>query len=119
MRRRSWKHGRRSANNYLLKPLRPYQIREHSLIARLAALKLDVDRVAIVIGHTIHLYHATEKEFRANETWFRHELCHVRQFEQHGFFPFIIKYLWESVRKGYRNNRFEVEAREAERGEGC
>jgi hypothetical protein len=26
-----------------------------------------------------------------------------------------IKYLWESMRKGYYNNKFEVEARQAEK----
>jgi len=26
----------------------------------------------------------------------------------------LVKYLWESIRKGYYNNRFEVEARKAE-----
>ena len=50
----------------------------------------------------------------ANEKWFKHELCHIRQFKQHGYFGFIVKYLYESMKKGYYHNRYEVEAREAE-----
>jgi hypothetical protein len=38
-----------------------------------------------------------------------HELVHVIQWEQHGWL-FALKYLWE-LRRGYRNNRFEIEAR--------
>lgn len=68
----------------------------------------------MVLGKTIHLYNTTEAEFLKNEKWVKHELCHVKQFEEHGYFLFIIKYIWESIRKGYYNNRFEVEAREAE-----
>lgn len=37
-----------------------------------------------------------------------HELGHVRQFRRDKTFP--IRYLWESVRRGYSRNRFELEA---------
>lgn len=40
-----------------------------------------------------------------------HELVHVHQFWREPFL-FWIKYLWELIRKGYENNRFEREARE-------
>jgi hypothetical protein len=39
-----------------------------------------------------------------------HELRHVEQFESSRLFP--LRYLWESLRRGYVGNRFEVEARE-------
>jgi hypothetical protein len=38
----------------------------------------------------------------------------VQQFKQHGYIGFILKYIWESIRHGYYNNRFEKEARDAE-----
>lgn len=38
-----------------------------------------------------------------------HELAHVRQFEESLAFP--VRYLWESIRRGYYMNRFEVDAR--------
>lgn len=49
-----------------------------------------------------------------DEKLLKHELCHVQQYRQHGFAGFLEKYLWESIRKGYYNNAFEVVARKAE-----
>ncbi len=39
-----------------------------------------------------------------------HELRHVHQFQASLGFP--IRYLWESIRRGYSRNRFEVDARQ-------
>ena len=39
-----------------------------------------------------------------------HELRHVHQFQGSPTFP--VRYLWESLRRGYHRNRFEVDARE-------
>lgn len=38
-----------------------------------------------------------------------HELRHVDQFQSSATFP--LRYLWESLTRGYVQNRFEVEAR--------
>ena len=38
-----------------------------------------------------------------------HELRHVHQFEASTTFP--VRYLWESVRRGYHANRYEADAR--------
>lgn len=89
-------------------------IKENSWIAKIAARKLRADNVAIVIGKTIHLHNVSIDRFLENKSWLKHELCHVRQFQQHGFLSFIFKYVWESMRKGYYHNKYEVEAREAE-----
>jgi hypothetical protein len=89
-------------------------IKENSWLAKIAAFKLGTRSVAMVLGKTIHLYNTTEAAFLQDEKWVKHELCHIRQFKEHGYFLFIVKYVWESIRKGYYNNRFEVEARQAE-----
>lgn len=89
-------------------------IKENSFFARLAAFKLGGNRVAIVLGKTVHLWQATAEDFLKNERWLRHELAHIRQFKEYGFLRFIFLYLAESIRYGYRNNRFEKEARQAE-----
>ena len=39
-----------------------------------------------------------------------HELRHVHQFQASPGFP--VRYLWESIRRGYSRNRFEVDARQ-------
>jgi hypothetical protein len=44
----------------------------------------------------------------------RHERCHWLQYQRHGRLRFSLLYLWESIRRGYWANRFEVEARAAE-----
>ncbi len=91
-----------------------YSIKENSWIAKLAAFKLKTKRVAIVFGNTIHLHNTSKEDFLKDERWVKHELCHVRQFEQYGFVNFIAKYLWESIKNGYYSNKYEAEAREAE-----
>ena len=45
-----------------------------------------------------------------DEKLLAHEAVHVRQYKEHGFIPFIVKYLWESVLHGYKNNKYEIEA---------
>jgi len=91
-----------------------FYIKENSWLAKVAAKKLNVDSVAMVLGKTIHLYGSTKENFLADKRWVKHELCHVKQFDDHGYIMFTIKYLWESLRVGYYNNRYEVEARAAE-----
>lgn len=92
-------------------------IRENSFLAKLAAKKLKSKRMAIVIGHTIHLHNASMEDLLSNRKWLRHELEHVKQFEKYGLMRFLTLYLLESIKRGYHHNRFEVEARNAEKDE--
>lgn len=91
-----------------------FQIRQNSWIAKLAARKLRSNNVAIVIGKTIHLYHVSKEDFLKDTKWVKHEICHINQFKRYGFYNFIVKYLYESIKHGYDNNKYEVEARNAE-----
>lgn len=91
-----------------------FLIKENSWVAKLAAKKLQSKNVAIVIGKTIHLYHVSKESFLKDEKWVKHEMCHVNQFKKYGFITFIFKYLWESMKVGYHENKFEAEARDAE-----
>lgn len=62
---------------------------------------------AVTIGRTIYL------RGRYGSSYLHaHEFMHVLQWEDHGRLGFAIRYLWESLRHGYHNNRFEVEARQ-------
>jgi hypothetical protein len=92
------------------------KIRESSWFARIAAKKLKCTAVAAVFGNTIHLWNVSREEFLKRTPWVVHEIEHVRQFQRYGFLWFTVLYLWESARRGYYNNRFEVEARVAEKG---
>lgn len=44
----------------------------------------------------------------------RHEQAHWMQAQSLGVIRFYLKYLWLSLRHGYKNNPMEIEARAAE-----
>jgi hypothetical protein len=90
------------------------RIKENSWMARLAAWNLKETTIAFTLGRTIHLHHCSRSEFLAAPQWVCHELQHVAQFEKYGLIPFTLRYLWESIFKGYYYNKYEIEAREAE-----
>jgi len=71
----------------------------------------------MVLGNTIHLYNTSTSELLSNRRWLRHELAHVRQFSELGFFKFLWNYSLEAYKNGYYQNSFEVEARAAESDE--
>jgi hypothetical protein len=89
-------------------------IKENSFIARVAALFLHENRMAITIGKTIYLWKASREDFLKNEKWLQHELVHIQQFHRHGFSKFLFLYLWQLIKNGYGNNKFEIEARAKE-----
>lgn len=89
-------------------------IKENSFFAKIAAWKMKADSIAIVTGAAIHLHNCTRQQFLSNKKWLIHEIVHVHQYKQLGTMRFIMLYLAESLRKGYFNNRFEVEARQKE-----
>ena len=60
---------------------------------------------AITLWRTIWL----APDVHLSEELLLHELRHVQQFEASAAFPIL--YLWESLRRGYVRNRFEVDAR--------
>lgn len=87
------------------------KIKENGWVASIAAAKLRTKKVAIVFGDTIYLSNTTREEFLNNQRWVCHELKHVEQYQQFGFWEFIARYLFESLKSGYHQNKFEIEAR--------
>lgn len=91
------------------------RIIENHWIARIAAFKLKAKHgMAITIGNKIYTYHANRNDLVYNKSWLQHEIAHVLQFQRYGFIRFLVLYLWESLHKGYYNNKFEAEARDFE-----
>jgi len=90
------------------------RIKENSLLAKLAAHNLREARMAIVLGKTIHLYNVSREDFLQNTKWVRHEVMHVKQFQQNGYCKFILSYLFETFNVGYKYNKYEKEARDNE-----
>ncbi|WP_324672584.1 hypothetical protein [Hymenobacter sp. GOD-10R] len=93
--------------------MKPPRIIPNSPFARIARRVLGSSSVAMVLGNAIHLSGATREEFLRDPYWVAHEMCHIRQFQEHGYLPFLWKYLVESARVGYYNNKYEAEARVA------
>lgn len=91
------------------------RIIEDSPLARIARWVLKSPNVAMVFGQQIHLSGVSKEDFLKDRYWVEHELCHVQQYKDHGLFGFLSKYLIESCRSGYYENKFEAEAREVGR----
>ena len=91
-----------------------YFIQEKSNVALIAAKILQAKQVAIVFGKTIYLHNTSQAAFLNNKQWLRHELKHIQQYQRLGFVIFLILYLIETIKHGYYNNKYEVEARAAE-----
>ena len=60
---------------------------------------------AITLGRTIFLAPAT----RLDPELLLHEFRHVEQFAEARSFP--LRYIWQSLRRGYHANRYEADAR--------
>lgn len=83
------------------------RLRRGGLLPRLGGWCLGQGSVAgITVGQTVFL----GVEAAVTAELLLHELAHVRQFEAFRAFP--LRYWWESARRGYLANRFEVDARQ-------
>jgi hypothetical protein len=91
------------------------RIKENSFLAKIAAYNLKSTKMALVLGCTIRLHNVTKEEFLQNTKWVRHEVAHVKQFQQKGFLRFIVSYLLETFNLGYEFNRYELDAKKKER----
>lgn len=89
-------------------------IKENSWLARIAAKKMKAQQLAIVWGSTVHLHNTSRAAFLHNQRWLRHEVAHVKQYQQLGFWGFLASYLLKSIQYGYYNNPLEAEARSKE-----
>lgn len=83
------------------------RLRRGGLLPRVGGWCLGQATVAaITLGRTVWL--GARAPVSAN--LLLHEFCHVTQFQADPLFP--LRYVWESLRRGYGANRFEIAARE-------
>jgi len=86
--------------------LRAVHVRRGGLPARIGGWALGRRSVAaITLWRTVFL----SAEASCEAELLLHELCHVHQFQADPAFP--LRYLWESLRRGYYRNPFEADAR--------
>ena len=50
------------------------------------------------------------KREEVSDRLFRHELEHIYQVREDGWFRFYLTYIWESIRHGYKGNKYEIMA---------
>jgi hypothetical protein len=81
------------------------EVIEHSLFAR-----LHLRAIATTRRRRIYLRHSAA-DFFENPTLMLHEYCHVLKQWEPGTMT-VARYLGECLRRGYWDNRFEIEARE-------
>lgn len=90
----------------LFPELREARFRAGGVLPRVGGWPLGLRSVAAVtIWRTVFL----ARGVALHPELLLHEVRHVHQFEASRAFPFA--YIWECVRRGYRNNRYEVDAR--------
>jgi hypothetical protein len=65
---------------------------------------------AVTLGRTIIVH----PDARLTARLLHHELTHVEQWRRRPL-TFPLRYAWQHLRHGYRNNPYEAEARAAER----
>ena len=81
------------------------ELRRGGLAVRVAGWTLlQSSAAAITLWRTVFL----GRTVRADAELLLHELRHVQQFQSSRAFPLM--YLWESLRRGYHRNQFEVDA---------
>ncbi len=82
--------------------------RRGRLIPRIGGLlcRMSGPAAAVTLGRTIVVC----PDVRLSPGLLAHELVHVRQWRDDPWFP--VRYCLQTLRHGYRNNPYEVEARE-------
>jgi hypothetical protein len=86
--------------------LRAAQFRRGGIFVRIGGWCLGMPSVAgITLGRTVWL----AADAILDAALLLHEIRHVQQFATIWWFP--VRYLWECLRRGYRANWYEVDAR--------
>lgn len=67
---------------------------------------------AVTISKNTTLYSCSEDEVIANIRWLLHENRHKQQIASEGLL-FYFKYFYYTIRYGYENNPYEVDAKNA------
>ncbi|MBA4157360.1 MAG: DUF4157 domain-containing protein [Gemmatimonadetes bacterium] len=85
-------------------------LREGRLVPAIGGMlaRMRGPAAAVTLRRTIVVYPGV----RLTERLLAHELAHVRQWQADPLFP--VRYSVETLRRGYRGNRYERQAREEE-----
>jgi hypothetical protein len=85
----------------------------NSRIAKIFGFFNRSKRFAVTFGQTAY-YSVSKEEVDKSPKWRKHEDRHKEQWKEEGRIKFLFKYIWYSITKGYQNNPYEIDARNAE-----
>ena len=77
----------------------PFTVKFHSRLAKMSG------HDCITIRSTIY-----RRDGYIPARTLSHEYAHVEQWHELGVVRFVFAYLWEQIRRGYKENRFEKDA---------
>ena len=83
--------------------------RYNSILAKILGKINGNSWYAITIGQTA-FYSVSKEKVETDPKWIAHENHHKVQWKRDGI-KFLFKYIYYSIRYGYWNNPYEVEAR--------
>lgn len=66
---------------------------------------------AITLSKDCVRYSCSKEIVDSNPKWRKHEECHKKQISDLGLLKFYWQYFIDFLKHGYKNNKFEVEAR--------
>lgn len=90
--------------------VQPFKIIHHSYVAKLART-VSLDSIySITVWNRVYVW-----SDHLNQAGRRHEAQHVRQWHRYGPLGFVVRYLWDLLRRGYKYSVLEEEARFAAR----
>jgi len=73
------------------------------------------DWIGAITLYPFIFYNMNHKQYKEDFLSLQyHEFVHVAQVRHLGWFKFYFSYAYETLRKGYKNNKYEIEAYEAE-----
>ena len=82
---------------------------QHRLMPKWMQPFLPKRFAAITVSKSLCFYRTVDH--LENEALRVHESVHAAQFREHGWFGFVVKYLWYTCRYGYWENPMEKQAR--------
>jgi hypothetical protein len=85
----------------------------NSKIAKVFGFVNGQKRYAVTFGQTAY-YSVSKEEVLKSPNWIKHENRHKEQYAKEGVLKFAVKYIWYSIRYGYKANPYEIDARQAE-----
>ena len=82
---------------------------KHRLMPKFICLFWPKRFIAITLTSKLVCYR--EEKWKNHEGCRAHEAVHCKQIRENGWLKFMATYIWYSIRHGYHDNPYEIQAR--------